>query len=194
MRKISKSRLHAEHFLTDFIRFLDDPKAIWESAYDGQLSDDAKELLVTFASLGEMTDQETLKAAFQAFSQAGKDPLNFETRFRKAIKELDGSFLTSRQTSFDRKMTFQFHNPSVKDFTDSILGQADVAREIVRRAVFHSQLTNRDSWKFVDANELVPVVLSTSNSQSQNTRRLRTVHLRQGFHLRSVFASGSNVV
>ncbi|MEZ6137017.1 MAG: hypothetical protein R3C53_19150 [Pirellulaceae bacterium] len=152
-------------FSQDFIRFLDDPKAIWESAYDGQLSDDAKELIITFASLGEMTDQDTLKTAFQAFAQAGKDPLSFENRFRKAIRELDGSFLASRQAPPNQKTKFQFHNPSVKDFTDSIIGQADVAREIVLRAVFHSQLTNRDSWKFVESNELVPVVLRTLNTQ-----------------------------
>lgn len=155
-------------FSRDFIRFLDDPKAIWESAYDGQLSEDAKELLIAFASLGEVTDQATLKVAFQAFSQAGKDPLNFGTRFTKSVRELDGSFLASRQNPFDRNTTFQFHNPSVKDFTDSIIGQADVAREIVRRAVFHSQLTNRNSWKFVEADDLVPAVLRTLNSQEPN--------------------------
>ena len=35
----------------------------------------------------------------------------------------------------------------------------------MRRAAFHSQLTNRDSWKSVDAGELVPVVLRTLNSR-----------------------------
>jgi hypothetical protein len=152
-------------FSQDFIGFLDDPRSIWESAYDSQLSDDAKELLVTFASLGEMTDQETLKRAFQAFSQSGMNPLVFESRFKKAIRELDGSFLSSRQNYFDGKITLQFHNPSVKDFTDSIISQTDVSKEIVRRAAFHTQLTNRDAWKSVDANELVPVVLSTLYSK-----------------------------
>jgi len=151
-------------FSQDFIRFLDDPKVIWESAYDGQLSNDAKELLITFASLGEMTDQVTLKTAFQAFSQAGVDPLNFEMRFRKAIRELDGSFVATRLAPYNRETTFHYHNPSVKDFTDSIISQPDVAREIAYRSVFHSQLSNGDAWKSLAADKLVHVVSRNLNS------------------------------
>ena len=117
-----------------FLRFLDDPIDIWRSAFDDQLSDDARKLLICFASISEHPTLSNLEKAFFAYSPTKGDAYKHSLRFRVSLKELDGTFLRSSKGSFS------FHNPSVKDFTDAIIAQSNVAEEILAAAVFYCQV------------------------------------------------------
>ena len=120
-------------FAKSFLKFLDDPFDIWRSAFDDQLSSDARNLLICFASISEFPTISNLKTAFTAYSPTENDAYQRSLLFSQSLKELDGTFLRSNRGSLS------FHNPSVKDFTDSIIAQEDVAGQILRTAVFYCQ-------------------------------------------------------
>ncbi len=117
-----------------FLKFLDDPFDIWQSAFDDQLSDDARNLLICFASVGKHPSLSNLERAFSAYSQPERDAYKQSLRFRRSLKELDGTFLRSSRG------WLKFHNPSVKDFTDTIVAQPKVAEQILGAAVFYCQV------------------------------------------------------
>lgn len=114
------SRLGKDAFGKRFLKLLESPAAIWQHAYQHQLTANARQLLLVFAILEDDVTVEALKREFRVYAQHSSiGLLSFEARFTNCLEELEGTFLTIHPSSALTYVTY--HNPSVKDFTDQEL-------------------------------------------------------------------------
>jgi hypothetical protein len=126
----------------EFLKNLDQPLRLWDHAYSRQLSEPAQVLLLV---LGTMDSEVLLRDAERAFAAVYPSPHNDlpalrANVFTSALKELDGTFVTS---SKDTKGTIvlAFQNPSIRDFVEHKLRlDGATARSMLRRAVFFDQV------------------------------------------------------
>ncbi len=121
------------------LAILEDPADLWRPAYESQLSDRARELLVCFASLGNGSYLDALHKAYTAFSSEDPTHLLSDARFHRALRELEGTFV--RIDSDGQTRTVAFHNPSVKDFIDGVVATSSVcSKRLLETAVYYSQV------------------------------------------------------
>jgi hypothetical protein len=103
-----------------FVRgLLQDPSDIWRHAYEEQLSDAGRSLLLALYSLGGRTAGERLEQAFTALHRIRAERYNFRTRpedFRTALRELAGSFIKPVSEQW-----FEVLDPSVLDLLNRVI-------------------------------------------------------------------------
>ena len=112
----------ADGYLELFLSSLDNPKKIWGHAFHHQISNRARHLLFALTSMpleSLISDAENAFKAFHdrqcvAFGMA-RTPLDFKL----ALKELDGTFVSTRKIGVD--ILVQFQNPSIRDFMQNML-------------------------------------------------------------------------
>ncbi|QDV14350.1 hypothetical protein CA51_42490 [Rosistilla oblonga] len=125
--------LSAQEFGKTFIKKLDDPGEIWDHAYQNQLSEMARWLLLVFAMHGSSVSVDGLAHHFRIFvKQMGKNLIGFNDTFVRCLKELDGSFLTIDRTKDYHCVSY--HNPAIEDFTDALLKRDSDALEIALKS------------------------------------------------------------
>jgi hypothetical protein len=106
-------------YLSHFMSNLDDPTRLWEHAFENQLSDAARHLLLVLASLPKDVRLEDLEMAFDSHHNYSAQRYNLKTSpndFTQALKELESNFVQVEQKNFDTLV--RFHNPSVRDFLE----------------------------------------------------------------------------
>jgi len=122
------------------IDLLQSPERLWLHAFETQISDASRNLLLTLYSLGEWGKVVDLEPAFEAIHRGACDRYHRPRAardFRLALQELDGAFLTYRSG------LATFLNPSIRDFTASILcGTPAIALDILADATRFRQLRN----------------------------------------------------
>jgi len=135
-----------EAYLKFIERNLDRPDAIWESAYDNQIDDDARFALDTLFSLGDGAKSTELQAAFD-------ERLDYEVKnngfrrntnaFHNAMRLLlDGFVIHQRSSASDGY--YSFINPSVVDFLISRFSRDPSEKWRVLESVrYFSQLDTR---------------------------------------------------
>jgi hypothetical protein len=130
----------ASDYSAMFMRNLDSPVLIWEHAFDQQIQESSRDLLLVLATMPTESQVTDVGEAFGTFhgrpSRAGslsteRDP------FRHALKELDGTFISTRQAG--EVILLQFHNPSIRDFVRGRLLSAPLLDESMDAAVFFEQ-------------------------------------------------------
>lgn len=132
-----KSGDYVAHFMAN----LDDPTRLWEHAFENQLSDAARHLLLVLASLPKDVLLEDLEQAFDSHHKYSAQRHNLKTSpndFTRALKELESNFVQVEKKNYDTVVNF--HNPSVRDFLESRLAAKSVeAAELCESAVFYEQ-------------------------------------------------------
>lgn len=131
----------AQNYCAAILSLLESPEQIWSHAFRNQISDSARDLLLTMYSMGEWGVQlDELKGAFEV---AHKGACERYTRprgsndFRLALDELDGSFL---QYSNGRA---SFLNPTIRDFTAGVFcGMPALVLEIIEDSARFQQIGN----------------------------------------------------
>lgn len=134
--------LAAEDYPAAFIANLDDPRRLWDIAYNGHITQAAQNALLVVASLA---DNVLLLDAAKAFERFHRDRCDRYSQpstphdWERALKELEGTFLSIDQQH--GTLTLSFHNPSVRDYLESRLREhpAD-AVGLIMSAVFPDQL------------------------------------------------------
>ncbi|MDX8450859.1 MULTISPECIES: restriction endonuclease [Mesorhizobium] len=167
---------------------LDSPEAIWRYAFEHQISDAARSLLLTLASLGRHVDPLDLRPAWDGIHGHNSRKYNFRTgahEFRRSIQELEGSFISIGPYGID------FLNPSIRDFMNLLLsGDDDYADDVIAGAIRFRQLQELRDFavernapqllaKVSSENERYLAALSRTIS-SQHLRWTKTVVGRQG--------------
>jgi Restriction endonuclease len=106
---------------------LDKPELIWTHAFESQISQAARNLLIVLYTTGASHDDLVdLEPAWIAYHEHCAKRYNYVTApgdFRSALKELDGGFVTIREGRVD------FLNASIRDFLAATLS---ASRERVR--------------------------------------------------------------
>ncbi len=138
--------IDSESFVPHCIASLDDPTRLWEHAFNYQLSDEARYLLLTLVSMPMEVFIDDLQIAFRSFYQRMAQQYGFATSsrdFEKALKELDGNFVRTEQRRSVKgtRSTVRFHNPSIKDFLQNHLARTpDEAFALCMSAPFFQQV------------------------------------------------------
>lgn len=126
-------RVAVEDYRTFVGRLLDDPTEIWRHAYERQISDAARSMLLALFSLGGSAGQELLSDVFAGLHEERCRIYGIVRRpedFRSALRELIGAFVTLQERGGVRVL-----DPSVLDLMNTIVGEApDNAADIVAAA------------------------------------------------------------
>jgi len=132
---------------------LDNPVTVWEHAFERQISEESRNLLLALATLPWEVFREDAERAFDIFNRDQARLNGRETRsldFENALRELEGNFVSTRK-SRDR-ILLSFHNPSIRDFLIRyIILHPDFLRVLVRCSAFHEQLSWL--WAVFQANQ-----------------------------------------
>ena len=152
---------------------LQSPERIWSHAFQTQISDAARNLLLTLYSLGDWVDVEQLSNAFDTVHRGSCQRYNRPRAacdFRAALQELDGSFLTY---SSGRAI---FLNPSIRDFTARVICRdPSVALGLVTDATRFKQLSNISKIAWEPGGESLRSVLNANQDVFRaNVERLMT--------------------
>lgn len=127
-------------YLELFVRKLDNPVEIWEHAFRNQLPDRARNLLFVLTTMPAEVRIDDLERAFVSFhnSQCAKFATpHSATDFRSALKELDGTFVSTRKVQ--EAVLARFQNPSIRDFMQYLLLGGEALAEVVGSLAFFEQ-------------------------------------------------------
>jgi len=129
-----------EEYKQSVTNLLQSPESLWAHAFETQISDAARSLLLTLYSIGEWARLVTLEAAFEPIHRGTCDRYNRPRNagdFQLALQELDGAFLSYRFG------LASFLNPSIRDFTAGVLCRTPIlVVEIVADATRFRQVKN----------------------------------------------------
>ena len=123
-----------------FLRKLDNPVEIWDHAFRNQLSDKARHLLFVLTTLPRECLLSDLEHAFKAFHLPQCERFGIArstTDFNSALKELDGTFVST--TRIRESVLARFQNPSIRDFMQNLLFGGESLKEILGSLVFFEQ-------------------------------------------------------
>jgi hypothetical protein len=136
------SGIEPSRYFHSFLSNLDNPLLIWRHAFEHQLSNAAKDVLITMASLPAEVFLEDCKEAFEAFHGVQASRYGFPRNpreFNDALKEMDGNFISTEKSR--HRIILAFHNPSVKDFVlNYLVSSEEELISLLRCCVFYDQL------------------------------------------------------
>jgi hypothetical protein len=119
---------------------LEAPETIWAHAFHHQISDAARDVLLSFNTFGPWTDTVDLEPAFIALHRHNAARYNRRIRagdFHRALQELEGAFL-----SYSKRHA-SYLNPSVRDFVAAVItNERETAEDLVNSAVRFKQFLN----------------------------------------------------
>lgn len=130
-----------DSYVDTFIANLDNPTQLWEHAFENQLSNAGRHLLLALVSLPPVVFLDDLEQAFVSLYtfQSGSFSHSASSRdFKHALKELEGTFIQIDKQSQDYLVRFQ--NPSIRDFLANYLSEnlSDL-KAIFLSAVYYEQ-------------------------------------------------------
>jgi Restriction endonuclease len=99
-------------------RVLENPEQLWRIAFEEQISDAARSVLLALYSLGGNVDLDRVGKVWKSLHQYRAKKYNWKTApedLRRALQDLEGGFL-----KFEHR-NVAFVNPSVKDFLDATI-------------------------------------------------------------------------
>lgn len=137
-------------FYDEFMKNLDNPKRIWEIAYNNHLTYYSQNLILVLATFSYSVGKDILKIAFNIYNDNKCSRLHLPTNFlnyKNALKELDDSFISINESSFILKglenIVIKFNNPSIKDFIENfIIENEEEFQEICKSCIFFEQIKN----------------------------------------------------
>lgn len=139
---LKKLEINSRSYVATFIDNLDNPHNLWRHAFENQLTNASRNLLIVMASMPEIVFIEDLNAAFKSFhfSQARKHNYSTNTKdFMKSMKALEGNFVKIEHSQ--QKTIVQFHNASIRDFLEGyITSNLDIVEELLDRVIYFEQI------------------------------------------------------
>lgn len=133
--------------LADYVAFavdvLDHPELIWKHAFEHEIDDYGRALLLVLASLARPTEIEHVEAAFDALCRQRGLTLTGQA-FRRTLSALDDSLVGTRHGSGDlfeaAGILVAPHNPSIADFVgDYVQASPADAEDLADAALFFEQ-------------------------------------------------------
>jgi hypothetical protein len=133
----------ASDYQNHVTKLLNSPEEIWSHAFEHQISEAARNILFSLATLTWSADIDVLETAWRSLHQFKSRKYNFSTTpvdFRRALNDLEESFIKIS----DRRITFL--NPSIRDFLQNLFRRnKDYGEDLIEAAVHFSQIrTLRD--------------------------------------------------
>lgn len=131
-----------EEYPSIFISRLNNPSDLWAHAFQYQITEASRHLLLVLASCGDGIVAGDLTEAFEAFYLERGRRFGFAaspSHLRQALDELEGNFIRIEGNATHPVVLC--HNPSILDFLQRWLAQhSDDACDILRHCVFFEQV------------------------------------------------------
>ena len=138
--------MHQKSYRTFVERLLADPSEIWRHAYEQEISNGARTVLLTVFSCGGQCNMSDLRSIFTALHTARSARYNFQARpedFKTSLREVVGPFLKAKTAHL-----VEVIDPSVLDLLNTIVSEApDNAIDIISTAQTFNQIQH--VWSFV---------------------------------------------
>jgi hypothetical protein len=132
-----------------FLDRLDNPSGLWLHAFENQISEAARHLLLVLGSCGDGLRLDDLRQAFEAFYLSRGKRYRFSASpsdFKKALQAMEGNFI--RIDGSSSEIVVSCHNPSILDFLhERLCNQSDDATDLLRYAILFEQV-ERLFWIF----------------------------------------------
>ena len=169
-------RTPAEEYRARITNLLDDPIEIWRHAYEQELSDEARSLLLALWILEGVASLDNLRGVFSKLHayraekySFGRSPQDFE----RALREITGSFAEFR----DQDM-IGIADPSVLDFMGDVL--CETIENAVDLLLSASRLSQIDRlWKFTQQKESLPLKRVWQESASRAAPIIKSLLLKK---------------
>lgn len=119
--KILVDEISAKQYLDYFLKILDNPEKIWESAFN-KIHKYSQYFLYTLSLAYHEIFMDDLEKAFLSIYENESKIRNFEANinaFKSALKELEGNFIKIEYDGKHHIVSFQ--NPSIKDFLIGVI-------------------------------------------------------------------------
>jgi hypothetical protein len=117
------------------------PLEIWRHAFEHELSQAAREILVVLYSFTYRAYVDDLKKCFDTFHSYTVRRLNERAKsgaFHSAMKELDGSFII-----INKQNEVRFINPSIADYVATVLvDDQELIIDLFRSAIYFAQISS----------------------------------------------------
>ena len=140
--KLQTSQLGAQGYFDAFMETLANPVKIWRHAFEHQISESSRHLLLSLGTLGRICVLNDLESAFLSFYSTRASKFNFSTKpsdLKKSLEELEGTFVRIGRSSTGPVVAF--HNPSIMDFVARHCKDAsDDVDDLLMSFVFFEQL------------------------------------------------------
>jgi len=130
-------------YFKNFYENLENPERIWAHAFEYQISDAARNLLVVLATLPKSTFIDDTKLAFMKYHIAQSKKYGFLsgiTDFNKAAKELEGTFTRFENNNRNHKLVINFDNPSIRDYLNNyIMNNRELISDLLSVSCYYQQ-------------------------------------------------------
>jgi len=157
------------------LSLLNDPSEVWMHAYEQQISDAARSLLLTLYSLDGRTDGATLKVAFKKLHERRAVHWGFPRRpedWSNAMSELLNAFIQP-----SGRQSFKMLDPSVNDLVNSVIRKSpEVAIDMIVGAVDYIQIQR--IWQLADR-EIADLKTAITTAGADVVRAIRRVVLAE---------------
>lgn len=127
-----------EDFLRKFLEFLEYPESVWKHVFENQIDDLTKSILIVLFSCGTPIYLNDLQRACKPFILETSGKKMQSSKFSKAIRELENTFIITKRE--EDKIIVDFQNPSVQDFMSNyIKDDIETLESILSTAIFFNQ-------------------------------------------------------
>jgi hypothetical protein len=161
----------ANQYKQSINQLLDSPERLWSHAFETQISDEGRSLLLTLYSLGESTSIMDLETAFEPIHRGSAERYNRSRSaadFRDALQELDGAFLVYRSGRAS------FINPSIRDFVAGVLCRTPaIALDLLSDSVRFKQV--RNIWQLANDRSDQPLLATLTKDENALCRLIERV-------------------
>jgi DNA polymerase III delta prime subunit len=148
------------------VNALDHPDEIWRQAFERELGEDERALLMSLVTMPDEAEVGDLERAVASWAQVAGRPAS-SSRFESAMKVLDDSFTNCRRREGD-VLFCRVSNPGLVDFLNRQLGRdPQLLALAAQSAVFFEQLERL--WQIIDygtKNTLETVFQSTDLAEA----------------------------
>lgn len=175
-----------DDYVDQFLLNLDNPKRLWEHAFEKQLSTAAQHLLLVLMTMPPSVSGNALEAAFRSFFTLRAKKYGWRrgtNDFRTALRELDENFIATYPTDGNDDFAVQFHNPSIRDYLEARLrDEREDVSDLLNTATSFEQVYSLIEEEYVTFEEAWGAVLTTISKKgvemlltaSSNSYRRRT--------------------
>lgn len=154
--QLRRDSVTPDQYAAEFVRTLDDPDRLWRHAFDHQISEPARALLLVLTTLPDRTDVVRARGAFDAFYDARSETYRWPrspSDFDDALHDLDGTFVATQREDrgHPEMVVVSLHSPSVRDFLEARLRSAPRAA-----AALADSVTTFEQARFLHSGAYAP--------------------------------------
>ncbi len=138
------SDIPPEDYLDSFIYRLNNPSAIWSHAFNNQISDHARHLVMSLLTCSRFAYLSDCKKVFENLRHYLSNKYNFgmtANEFNTALKEVEGNFISV--SLVNNQQIIHFHNPSIIDYVSYYLSEnTEIVQDIISSFTHFDQFIN----------------------------------------------------